>query len=93
MLRRLRLLVLLGLLLTGCDYQALLQKMVPKDDDAFARRFLDAVRTGDYTTADQMLSPSLQDAKSESGLREINRVLAHGAFELGRRRRDSNVSA
>ena len=78
MFRKLRLLVVLGLLLAGCDQKALLQKLVPKDDDAFARRFLDAVRTGDYTAADQMLVPSLRDAKSESGLREINHVLAHG---------------
>ena len=30
-------------------------EVVPKDDDAFARRFLNAVQTGDYTAADQML--------------------------------------
>jgi hypothetical protein len=78
MFRKLCLLVFLGLLLAGCDQKALLQKIVPKDDDAFARRFFDAVRTGDYTAADQMLVPSLRDAKSESGLREINHVLAHG---------------
>lgn len=70
--------IMIGLLLAGCDQKALLQKFVPKDDDAFARRFLDAVRTGDYAAADQMLVPSLRSAKSESGLREINHVLAHG---------------
>jgi hypothetical protein len=78
MSRKLRLLVFLGLLLAGCDQKDLLRKIAPKDDDAFARRFLDAVRAGDYTAADQMLVPSLRDAKSESGLREINHVLAHG---------------
>ncbi len=67
-----------GLLLAGCDQKALLQKFVPKEDDAFARRFLDAVRAGDYATADQMLVPSLRGPNSESGLREINHVLAHG---------------
>jgi len=67
-----------GLLLAGCDQKALLQKFVPKDDDAFARRFLDAVRTGNYTTADQMLDSSLRGAQSENGLRELNRGLAHG---------------
>ncbi len=70
--------LVVGLLLAGCDQKALLHKFVPKDDDAFARRFLDAVRSGDYTAADQMLVPSLRGAKSENGLREINLVLAHG---------------
>jgi hypothetical protein len=78
MLRRLHLLFFVGLLLAGCDYKTLLQKIVPKEDDTFARRFLNAVRTGDYTAANQMLMPSLRDAKSESGLREINHVLTHG---------------
>jgi hypothetical protein len=76
--RKLHVLVLFGLLLAGCDQKAFLQRFVPKDDDAFARRFLDAIRTGDYTAADQMLVPSLRDAKSQSGLRELNHVLAHG---------------
>ena len=69
---------MIAVLLAGCDQKAFLQKLVPKDDDAFARRFLDAVRTGDYAAADQMLVASLRSAKSESGLREINHVLAHG---------------
>jgi hypothetical protein len=68
----------IGLLFGGCDQKALLQKFVPKDDDAVARRFLDAIRAGDYTAADQMLVLSLRNAKSESGLRELNHVLAHG---------------
>ena len=69
---------MIAVLLAGCDQKAFLQKLVPKDDDAFARRFLDAVRTGDYAAADQMLVTSLRSAKSESGLCEINHVLAHG---------------
>ena len=63
--------IMIAVLLAGCDQKAFLQKLVPKDDDAFARRFLDAVRTGDYAAADQMLVASLRSAKSESGLREI----------------------
>jgi len=76
--RKLHFLVFLGLLLAGCDRKAFLQRLVPKEDDVFARRFFAAIRLGDYTAADQMLVPSLRDAKSESGLRELNRVLAHG---------------
>ena len=70
--------IVIGFLLAGCDQKALLQKFVPKDDDAFARRFLDAIRTGDYKAADQMLASSLRGAKSESGLHEVNHILAHG---------------
>lgn len=76
--RNLLVVIVIGLLLAGCDQKALLQKFVPKDDDAFARRFLDAIRTGDYTAADQMLVASLRGPKSENGLRELNHVLAHG---------------
>lgn len=77
-LRNLHPLVVIGLLLAGCDQKALLQKFVPKDDDAFARRFLDAVRAGDYAGADQMLDASLRGEKSAGGLHDLNGVLAHG---------------
>lgn len=76
--RNFRLLLVIGVLLTGCDQKALLQKFVPKDDDAFARRFLDVVRAGDYAAADQMLDTSLRGEKSSSGLHELSGVLAHG---------------
>jgi hypothetical protein len=69
---------MVGLLLAGCDPKAILEKFVPKDDDAFARRFLDTVRAGDYAGADQMLDASLRGEKSASGLHELNKVLAHG---------------
>lgn len=78
MFRKLHLIAIVGLLLAGCDYKAFLEKFVPKDDDAFARRFLDAVRTGDYAGADRMLDASLRGEKSASGLHDLNRVLARG---------------
>jgi len=78
MLRNIYLLLLIGLLFTGCDQKALLRKLVPKDDDGFARRFLDAVRAGDYVVADQMLDSSLRGEKSASGLHDLNGALAHG---------------
>jgi hypothetical protein len=69
---------MIGLLLVGCDQKALLQKFVPKDDDAFARRFLDTVRASDYTGTDQMLDASLRGEKSAGGLHDLTGVLAHG---------------
>ena len=79
MFRKLHLLVFLGLLLAGCgDQKALLQQIVPKDDDIFARRFLNSVRAGDYAAAEQMLDGSVRGEKSASGLHSLNAVLAHG---------------
>jgi hypothetical protein len=69
---------LFALLLAGCDQKAFLQRFVPSDDDAFARRFLDSVRAADYTAAEQMLDTSLREDKGRSGLHELNGVLAHG---------------
>jgi len=78
MFHKLALVILACLLLAGCDQQAVIEKFVPKDDDAFARRFLELVRTGDYAAASQMLDLSQQGKKSEAGLRSLNTVLAHG---------------
>lgn len=70
--------VLVCFLLAGCDQKALIEKFVPKDDDALARRFLELVRTGDYVAAEKMLDASLRGEKSMEGFRELNAVLAHG---------------
>jgi hypothetical protein len=68
----------MALLLAGCDPKALLNRFVPKDDDAFARHFLDVVRAGDYAAADQMLDASLRNENPASGLHDLNGLLAHG---------------
>lgn len=66
------------LLVAGCDTKELIQKFVPPEDDAFARRFIDALRTGDYTAADQLLAANLRDEKTQAGLRQIGAVLGRG---------------
>jgi len=49
------LLVLLACLLGGClDQKTLIQTSIPKDEDACARRFIEAVRIGDYLTVQQI---------------------------------------
>jgi hypothetical protein len=78
MLRKFHVLALIGFALVACDQKALLQKLTPKDDDAFARHFLDVVRTGDYSIAEQMLDATLRDEKATNGLHELHGVLAHG---------------
>jgi hypothetical protein len=78
MLRTYHVLALIGLALVACDQKALLQRFTPKDDDAFARHFLDAVRTGDYSVAEQMLDATLRGEKATNGLHELHEILAHG---------------
>ena len=77
-LRSLAFLLLIGLVLAGCDQKALLQKFVPKEDDTLARRFLELVRAEDYKKAEEMLDPSLQGEAASTGLRELHGVLAQG---------------
>jgi hypothetical protein len=76
------LVLLCGLLLTGCDQKALLQKFIPKDDDAFARRFIEAVRTGDRATSEQMLDTTLRNEEAANGLRELSGLLARGGAPI-----------
>lgn len=77
-IRKLRPLLLLTLLLAGCDQKALLEKFVPKEDDSFARDFIEAVRAGDYASAQQRLDASLRGEKAADGLHELNGLLAPG---------------
>lgn len=83
MLARLCVLVLLSAFLVGCGnfepsaWDALLQKIVNKDDDAMARRFIEAVRTGDYSGARAMLAPNLP-GDSDEGLRALHLILDQG---------------
>lgn len=72
------LLLVYVLLLAACDTKELIQKFVPPEDDAFARRFIDALRVGDYAATDQLLAPNLRDEKTQEGLRQIGQVLGKG---------------
>ena len=69
-------LLLACFLLAGCSEKALIEKYLPKDDDAFARQFLEFLRTGDYTAADKMLETSKR-GKGNAGFRALNAGLAH----------------
>jgi len=51
--------LLAALAVTGCiDQKAWIQKFAPKDDDQFARQFLDSVRESRYDDAKRMLDPA-----------------------------------
>ena len=72
------LLLALSALLVGCDQKALLQKFIPKEDDAFARRFIEVVRVGDYAAAQQMLDSTVRGEEAAKGLQALHEVIAHG---------------
>lgn len=67
------------LVLTGCiDQKAWIQKFVPKDDDAFARRFIESVRNKRYHEAKGMLAPELRGS-ADSEMQKMQAVVDHGA--------------
>jgi len=71
-------LVLLVCLLVGCDgKKPIIQTLIPKDEDACARRFIEAVRAGDYPTVKQIgdFSKSNSD-ETARGLRDFHELLA-----------------
>lgn len=71
--------VLTALALSGCvDQKAWVQKFVPKDDDVFARKFVELVQTKHYDEAKAMLAPGISgDADAE--LPKMQAVVDHGA--------------
>ena len=72
-------LLTLSLLFTSCfDHKANLQKFIPKDDDTFARRFIEVVSNGDYVTAQQMLDTSGGGENAAKELRALHEFILHG---------------
>jgi hypothetical protein len=73
------LIALAAFALVGCvDQKDWLQKSVPKDDDAFARRFLDSLRQARYEEVDSMLEPNVAEQAGASGIAQLHQVLDHG---------------
>jgi len=71
--------VLAAFVLTGCiDQKAWIQKFVPKDDDALARRFIESVRNKRYDEAKAMLAPEIRGG-ADNDLQKMQAVLDHGA--------------
>ena len=67
------------LVLAGCiDQKAWIQKFAPKDDDQFARQFLDSVRHAQYVEATRMLDVAVAAQAGASGLNQLHVVLDHG---------------
>jgi hypothetical protein len=71
--------VLAAFVLTGCiDQKAWIQKFVPKDDDALARRFIESVRNKRYDEAKVMLAPEIRGG-ADNDLQKMQAVVDHGA--------------
>lgn len=68
-----------ALLLAGCGgYKEWLQKFVPNDEDAFARRFIELVRVGRIDDAANMLDSGVRTADTPDGLAQIQQILNQG---------------
>jgi hypothetical protein len=67
------------ILLTSCiDEKAIIQSMVPHEDDLLARQMIESLRAGDYEKAKAELDVSLQGPSADEGLHKIHDVLARG---------------
>lgn len=63
----------------GCfNKKALIQKFAPKDDDKFARHFVDLISQSRYEEADPMLDSTVAAQVGANGLSQLHKVLDHG---------------
>jgi hypothetical protein len=70
---------LAAFLLAGCfDEKQWIQKVAPKDDDEFARKFVDLVMSGQYTDADHMVDPAVTAKMGPVPWNQLRQVLNHG---------------
>ena len=67
------------LIVSACvDHKTLFQKTVPKEDDIFARRFINSLREGRYEEADPMLDPAVATQVGANGIAQLHQILDHG---------------
>ena len=70
---------LAAFVLTGCiDQKAWIQKFAPKEDDQFARQFVDYVRHGRYDESKAMLDSAVAAKAGPNGLNQLHGILDHG---------------
>lgn len=68
-----------ALMLAGCgSYKEWFQSVVPKDEDAFARQFIELIRAGQIEAASNMLDPSIRTGDTANGLAQIQQMLSQG---------------
>lgn len=70
----------------GCVHEKqLVQRFAPKEDDDFARRFIDLIRHSQYDEAEHMIDQSLIAKKGAVPLTQFHRLLDQGepvSFEI-----------
>lgn len=72
------LIAFISLLFTGCfNQKAMIQKFAPKDDDEFARHFIDLIRQARYDEANPMLDPAVAAKAGTTGLSQLHAVVDH----------------
>jgi len=72
--------LLLTLSLAGClDQRAWFQKFIPKDEDSFARRFIEAIQLGQYDTTDTMIDSSVKAEFTRNNLEQMQKYLNRGS--------------
>jgi hypothetical protein len=71
--------VIAAFVVAGCvDQKAWIRKFAPKDDDQFARQFLDLVRHAQYVEATKMVDAAVARQAGANGLNQLHQVLDHG---------------
>jgi hypothetical protein len=67
------------LMLSGClNEKALIQKFAPKEDDEFARHFIDLIRQGRYEEANPMLDAAVAAKAGTTAFSQLHQVVDHG---------------
>jgi len=75
-----------AILVWGCvNEKQLVQRFAPKEDDEFARKFVELIRRSQYEEADHMIDPGLIAKNGAVPLTQLHQVLNHGepiSFEM-----------
>ena len=66
--------VLVVVLMTACDQQAMLEKFIPKEEAASAKRLLSQLAARDYESVENQLDPSLRTPSIRSTLEQMAAV-------------------
>lgn len=64
-------LVLVLLLLSGCDRQAVFERSIPQDDVEFSRQYIDLLRDGNFEAVEGIIDPALRGAQLRYQLEQI----------------------
>jgi hypothetical protein len=60
--------------LLGCDRSSMMKKMIPEQDAAVAKRYVEAIRHGEYETVEQNAAPSIAGPDLRSNLTSLRAV-------------------